>query len=535
MERVYCCLHNNNMYKNTYLVNNYEQIYNTREDNRDTGFDKGDVMTHKVLGIHHITAISGAPHENYDFYVRTLGLKLVKKTVNYDDPGTYHLYYGDETGSPGSLLTFFPYEGKAGKPGPGQATATGYAVPKGQLSVWEERLASHGIVTERGKLFGEERLSIVDPHGMGVELTETEGAKSEALGTFHKATITLVDLEPTRELLEFLGYQVVATEGERIRMAVPGGEDFLDLVKAPKASTTGGPGTVHHIALRLVDDASQKEWRRILVDRGYQVSPITDRNYFHSIYFRGPEGVLYELATDPPGMLIDEESAETLGQSLKLPPQYEKYRQQLEDFLAPLEEPFRTVDIPGQGDTTLVGLHGTGGDEHDLIPLLRELVPEAPVLTLRGQVSENGHARFFRRLREGVFDQKDLIERSQELSKFLDARAGEKALVGYSNGANIAAHALMFHPEVANKAVLIRPMLGWTPPTEGDLGGKRVLLLIGGRDTVVPPQSGRDLAEALRALGAEVETVELPSGHELTADDVAKAKAWLNQAPATVR
>lgn len=203
MERVNCCLHNNNMSKNTYLVNNDEQIYNTREDNRHTGFDKGDVMTHKVLGIHHITAISGAPHENYNFYVRTLGLKLVKKTVNYDDPGTYHLYYGDETGSPGSLLTFFPYEGKAGKPGPGQVTVTGYAVPKGQLSVWEERLASHGIVTERGTLFGEERLSFVDPHGMGVELTETESAKSEALGTFHKATITLVDLEPTRELLEF--------------------------------------------------------------------------------------------------------------------------------------------------------------------------------------------------------------------------------------------------------------------------------------------------------------------------------------------
>ncbi len=492
-------------------------------------------MTHKVLGIHHITAISGAPHENYHFYARVLGLKLVKKTVNYDDPGTYHLYYGDATGSPGSLLTFFPYEGRQGKPGPGQVTFTGYAVPKGQLSVWEERLASHGIVTERGRLFGEEVLSFTDPHGMGVEISESEAVKSETLGTFHKAVISLVDLDPTRELLEFLGYQVVAAEGDRIRMSVPGGEDFLELVKVPRASTTGGPGTVHHIALRLVDDANQKEWRKILVERGYQVSPITDRNYFHSIYFRGPEGVLYELATDPPGMLIDEESVETMGQTLRLPPQYEKYRQQLENYLAPLEAPFRTVDIPGQGDTTLVGLHGTGGDEHDLVPLLRELSPEVPVLTLRGQVSENGYARFFRRLREGVFDQKDLAERSRELSEFIAARGGEKVLVGYSNGANIAAHAMMFHPKVASKAVLIRPMLGWTPPAETDLRGHQLLLLVGAKDSVVPPRSGRDLAQAFRALGATVELAELPAGHELTAEDVAKAKAWLNETPVATR
>lgn len=492
-------------------------------------------MTHKVLGIHHLTAISGAPHENYRFYARVLGLKLVKKTVNYDDPGTYHLYYGDATGSPGSLLTFFPYEGRPGRPGPGQVTVTGYAVPKGQLSVWEERLASHGIRTERGRLFGEETLSFTDPHGMGVELSESETVTSEILGTFHKAVISLVDLEPTRELLEFLGYQVEATEGDRIKMAVPGGKDFLELVKVPRASTTGGPGTVHHIALRVADDAGQKEWRKILLERGYRVSPITDRNYFHSIYFRGPEGVLYELATDPPGMLIDEESVETMGQTLRLPPQYEKYRRQLEDTLAPLEEPFRTVVIPGQGDTTLVGLHGTGGDEHDLVPLLRELIPEAPVLTLRGQVSENGYARFFRRLREGVFDQEDLAQRSRELAKFISGREGEKVLVGYSNGANIAAHALMFHPTVARKAVLIRPMLGWTPPAEADLSGHQLLLLVGAKDSMISPRSGGELAQAFRALGATVELVELPAGHELTAEDVAKAQSWLNEAAVATR
>lgn len=489
-------------------------------------------MTPKVLGIHHITAISGVPHENYDFYVRTLGLKLVKKTVNYDDPGTYHLYYGDATGSPGSLLTFFSYEGRPGRPGAGEVSVTGYAVGSGQLDRWQQRLNSVGVATTRQDLFGEQVLSFTDPHGMGLEITETSSAKSADLGTFHKAVISLVELEATRELLEFMGYEVVASQEDRIRLAIPGGEDFIELVKVPRAAVTGGPGTVHHIALRLANDADQRQWRQLLLRRGYQVSPITDRNYFHSIYFRGPEGVLYELATDPPGMLVDEDSVETMGQTLRLPPQYEKYRLQLETHLAPLEAPFRTLEIAGLG-TTLVGLHGTGGDENDLIPLLRQLSPQAPILTLRGQVSENGYARFFRRLREGVFDQKDLAKRSHELAQFLDSREGDKILVGYSNGANIAAHALMLAPRVAREAVLIRPMLGWTPPETADLRGHRVLILIGSQDRVVSPESGRELANELRRFGAEVSVVELSAGHELTPADIQQARSWLDSIRAT--
>lgn len=486
----------------------------------------------KVLGIHHITAISGAPHQNYDFYVRVLGLKMVKKTVNYDDPGTYHLYYGDDTGSPGSLLTFFPYEGRPGLPGPGQVTVTAYATPKGTLEEWEQRLRASFISFERTSRFGEEVLSFSDPHGMGIEILESDLAASTTLGAFAGAVISLVDTAPTRELLEFLGYEVKASEDGRIRMGVEGADDYLELRQVPSAQTTGGPGTVHHIALRLPDDASQAEWRKVLLAKGYRVSPITDRNYFHSIYFRGPEGVLYELATDPPGMLIDEESAETLGQTLKLPPQYEKYREALQSHLAPLEKPFHTYEREGKAPL-LVGLHGTGADEHDLVPLLGQLDPDAAILTLRGQVSENGQNRFFRRLREGIFDQRDLAQRSAELGWYLERREEEKLVVGYSNGANIAAYTMMFHPQAFGRAILIRPMLGWTPPEGVDLSGHRVLVLIGKDDTIVSPQAGRELVKSLLELGAHVDVEEVDSGHGLTPEDVRLAYRWLRTVPVT--
>lgn len=492
-------------------------------------------MKSKVLGIHHVTAISGAAHQNYDFYARVLGLKLVKKTVNFDDPGTYHLYYGDETGSPGTLITFFPYEGRPGKPGVGQVTVTSYAVPVGALPQWEQRLADNGVEFQRIERFGKPALSFTDPHGMGLEILESEQAESTKLGSFAGAVISLKSSEATQELLSFMGYQVVATEAGWVRMALPDGTDFIDLQVVERGHSTGGPGTVHHIALRLPDDAAQEEWRAALLARGFQVSPITDRNYFNSIYFRGPEGVLYELATDPPGMLVDEDSVETLGTTLQLPPQYEKYRQALEDHLAPLDSPFRTATREGQGNTLLVGLHGTGGDENDLIPMLAQLDPEAPVLTLRGQVSENGHARFFRRLREGIFDQRDLAERSADLGRYLARITQDKVVVGYSNGANIAAHTLMNHPEAFRRAILIRPMLGWTPPAGIDLSGHRVLVLIGIQDNVVSPESGRDLVTALLELGAHVDVEEVSSGHGLTPEDVRLAYRWLRNVPAAVR
>jgi glyoxalase family protein len=485
-------------------------------------------MTSKVLGLHHLTAISGAPHENYRFYTRVLGLKLVKKTVNYDDPGTYHLYYGDEVGSPGSLLTFFPYQGRPGRPGPGQVTTIAYAVAPGSLSDWQARLEEHGVDFLREVRFGQPLVSFQDPHGIGLEIQESEQAGDSRLGHFAGAVISLVETGKTRRLLELLGYELVTEEATGVRMSVPGSDDYLELRQVPRQSSQagGGPGTVHHLALRLPDDAAQEAWRELLLSRGYRVSPITDRNYFHSIYFRGPEGVLYELATDPPGMLIDETAVESLGQSLKLPPQYEPYRAELEAHLAPLEAPYHTFEKPGRGPL-LVGLHGTGGDQHDLVPWLTELDPEAALLTLRGPVSENGAARFFRRLRTGVFDTDDLARRGAELANYLAERPEEKVVIGYSNGANLAAYTMMAHPHAFRRAVLLRPMLGWQPPHGVDLSGHRVLVLLGAQDQVVSPDSGRELVSALLSLGAHVDVQELPGGHSLTPQDLAAAYRWL--------
>ncbi len=288
-------------------------------------------MEHKILGIHHVTAVSGPAYENYRFYTQTLGLKLVKKTVNFDDPSVYHLYYGDQTGSPGTLMTFFNYGGPQGDKGSGQVIASAYPVQ--DLEGWKDRLPAHQLETR----FGQEFLSFEDPHGMTLELYQSESAP-EQLGPIGGATLRLRNPRATGELLGLLGLSPVGQESQRERYLV--GNDFLELEQSDRPRTRGGAGTVHHIALRVADDQSQAYWRQKVSEAGYRVSPVMDRNYFHSIYFRGPGGVLFELATDPPGMLIDE-SLEELGQTLRLPPQYEPHREQIEAALEPLEEPVR--------------------------------------------------------------------------------------------------------------------------------------------------------------------------------------------------
>ena len=290
-------------------------------------------MNTRVKGIHHVTAISGAAQENYRFYTDTLGLRLVKKTVNYDDPNVYHLYYGDETGSPGTLMTFFPYGGPPGRQGSSQVVTSSY--PVNNLSTWQARLTAQGLGLESSERFGDKFLSFQDPHGMGLELFESEQA-GESLGRIAGAILKLQATDPTLEVLEFLGFEKTAQSGNFTRMSLPGGGDFLDLLESREPPGNGGAGTVHHIALRVADDQEQAYWLERLRGEGFRVSPVMDRNYFHSIYFREPGGVLFELATDPPGMLIDE-SLEELGKTLVLPPQYEGHRPQIEQALPPLQ------------------------------------------------------------------------------------------------------------------------------------------------------------------------------------------------------
>lgn len=297
-----------------------------------------------VPGIHHVTAISGPPQANLDYYTGRLGQRLVKRTVNFDDPGTYHLYYGDRTGSPGTILTFFPFEGAApGTEGSGQALAWAYGAPKGAFDGWVDRMgAAPADVTRR---FGARVLSLRDPHGQRLELVETDG-RGDALGPFHSVTLWVDDPAPTARILtEVFGYAGAGQEadgaGERLRLVAQGDGpaaivDILRRDGAPRGRQ--GRGTIHHIAFRARDNAMQMDIRDRLQAAGQQVTPQIDRQYFNAIYFREPGGILFEVATDPPGFAVDE-PVEALGRSLKLPPQHEPLRARIEAHLPPLTVP----------------------------------------------------------------------------------------------------------------------------------------------------------------------------------------------------
>jgi len=309
-------------------------------------------MEQPVLGIHHVTAIASDPQRNLNFYTELLGLRLVKRTVNFDDPGTYHLYFGDEAGTPGTILTFFPWPGAAkGRPGVGQITVTSFSVPKGSLGYWERRLGSSGMPVERsGWRFDEEVLTFADPDGLKLEMVahaETESPHpwsgspvpgDHAIRGFYAVTLSEQGFEETAEVLLTLGFRKVAEEGNRFRFDLGGGGagarvDVLCLAEGRYGRISAG--TVHHVAWRVADDASQKAWRERLIEKRLNLTPVIDRCYFHSVYFREPGGVLFELATDPPGFAIDE-PPERLGEGLKLPSWLEARRPDIERMLPPL-------------------------------------------------------------------------------------------------------------------------------------------------------------------------------------------------------
>ncbi|MGH9379513.1 MAG: ring-cleaving dioxygenase [Thermoanaerobaculia bacterium] len=307
-----------------------------------------------IGGIHHVTAIATDPQRNLDFYAEVLGLRLVKKTVNFDDPGTYHLYYGDEAGRPGTILTFFPWPlAVRGSRGVGQVTVTAFSVPEGSLGFWKERLAGAGItVEETGERLEEEVLTLLDLDGLKLELVAHAGAAERpawegggvpaehAIRGVYAVTLSEQGYETTAALLsEVMGFALVAESGNRYRFDVGqgGAGARLDILCTPDAPHGRiAAGSVHHVAFRVADDEAQEGWRVRLAGAGRNVTPVLDRQYFKSIYFREPGGVLFELATDPPGFTHDE-PLESLGSALKLPPWLEPHRQRIEDTLPPLE------------------------------------------------------------------------------------------------------------------------------------------------------------------------------------------------------
>ena len=305
-----------------------------------------------VLGIHHLTAVAGDPQANVNFYHNLLGQRLVKKTVNFDDPGTYHFYFGDETGTPGTILTFFPWRHMVrGRRGNGEVAATAYSIRSASVVYWRERLTDHGlIVGESQTRFGAEVISFQDPDGMIVELVAHDGRATfqywadgpipseHALQGFFSATLWVAEAQGTADLLtDSLGFTFAGQEGNRSRFQAADDDIGLtiDLLERPgMPSGRLGVGSVHHIAFRTTDDNEQAEYLESLRRDGYNVSPVMDRQYFHSIYFRSPGGVLFEIATDAPGFLYDEPIDE-LGTHLKLPPWLEAQRADIERNLPP--------------------------------------------------------------------------------------------------------------------------------------------------------------------------------------------------------
>ncbi len=307
-------------------------------------------MSKQTTGIHHITAIVGHPQENVDFYAGILGLRLVKKTVNFDDPGTYHLYFGNEGAEPGTIITFFPWIGAyQGEIGGGQVGITTYAIPEGTMPFWKERFEKFNISVNELSRFNEDFLQFEDPHGLKLELVERSGGKLNhrtfgditpevAIKGFGGAVLYSTNSEKTLNTLkETMGLNQINENDESIRFQSSGDiGNIIDVKKTNVPRGRMGVGTVHHIAWRANDKEDLLAWQNYVADKGEFVTEVKDRNYFNAIYFREAGEILYEIATDPPGFAHDE-SYETMGEALKLPPQYESHREKLTRTLVPIE------------------------------------------------------------------------------------------------------------------------------------------------------------------------------------------------------
>jgi len=313
-------------------------------------------MSNHVLGIHHVTAMAGDPQKNINFYAGVLGLRMVKKTVNFDDPYTYHFYYGDEHGNPGTIMTFFPWNrnGLRGRRGTGQLSVTGFSVPQNSLKYWADRLKELNVhFAGPYTRFDEEVITLFDPDELELELVASTAEQrvgwkngvippEHAVRGFYGVTLSISSYEKTALLMtDTLGFRELKKDGNRFRYdsGEGGPGTIVDILWQPDGFPgTVGVGAVHHVAWRVKNDDTQLNMRRTLLKEGYNVTPVMDRNYFHSIYFRDPGQVLFEIATDPPGFTVDEKPEE-LGRGLKLPLWLESSRGEIEERLVPVVLP----------------------------------------------------------------------------------------------------------------------------------------------------------------------------------------------------
>ena len=507
-------------------------------------------------GIHHVTLITGDVQANVDFYVGFLGLRLVKRTGGYEDARQLHLFYGDQAANPGSLITFLVWQGgSAGQAGAGQVSEVALAIAPGSIGYWLERALTHQIKVEgTGQEFGETALRLRDPDGVLVKLVSAdlpalampEGEIPEEHRIRRIRGVTLlsdVQEESADFLSRYFGFAKGAVEGPIQRMVADSG-DVIDIRDAagfwPGAP---GTGTADHVAVRAVDAAQVAGVEAELRKRNSSLTNLHDRNYFTSLYVRDPGNVLIEMASDGPGFTLDE-TLEKLGTTLFMPPDTpdpEAMKVMLPQFGLPGDERVVYRDLiyqhrfhtPEQPDgTTLLLLHGTGGDETDLMPLAHKAAPNATLLGLRGRSTEDGTRRWFRALGPSIFDQKDVRFESGALDAFFEEARGaygleQEAMValGYSNGANLLGAAMLLHPAMVRKAVLLRPVMVLDETPDAELDSAKVLVVLGERDAY--RAKGETLVEALRAAGAEVTVSVLPGGHELGDEDGVAVQDWL--------
>jgi len=542
-----------------------------------------------VLGIHHVSAITSDALRNIDFYTGVLGLRLIKQAVNFDDPDVYHLYYGDDLATPGSVITFFVWpQSNRGQIGAGQVASVSFAISPGSVAFWVVRLVEQNVHFEGptrrdlGDGRSETFIALRDPDGLMIELVthpatpvgqraERSGIPTQhAISGFHSVTIWARGIESNRDLLvESLGFAEQTTFERTTRLTIGDGGpgklvDLRDVGSFVEAKQ--GAGTVHHVAWAVANDEDLKAFQATLEATDAEVSEIADRTYFKAIYAREPQDVLHELSTVQPGFTADEPLAH-LGERLTIPPQLEGRRAIIEARLPILPTSreairagmFRSTDdeddsspsestytigtflheyVAPTSDSgvTILLLHGTGGNETSLLPIAKRAAPGAGILSLRGNVLEGAAPRFFRRHAEGVLDLEDLAVRTDELHGYLDIAAEHYGFdrtkviaFGFSNGANIAASLLLRHPGSVAQAVLLAPMLPFTPEDTIDLTGTRVFIGAGRNDALVPTTQTQLLADVLTNAGADVTLHWEDGGHSVTASELAAVASWLSE------
>ncbi|PYB77644.1 VOC family protein [Rhizobium wuzhouense] len=511
-------------------------------------------------GLHHITAITRKIQANVDFYCGFLGLRLVKRTGGFEDAAQLHLFYGDAVASPGSLVSFLAWEdGSPGRVGHGAASEIAFAIRPQAIGFWLTRALQSGIGTEGPAMeFGEPVLRLKDPDGIIIKLVGTETVRGgapwgvrgieveDAILALRGATLLSEHPAETAGFLTRHGrFTAAETAGSITRMTSQSGQ-ILDVRDAtgfwPAAP---GTGAIDHVALRLPDVAAVNGEVKALAVEGIDAVNVHDRKYFYSLYVREPAGGLIELATDDgPGFAADE-PLETLGTTLFIPEHFSLRREDivpmLPQFGLPGEPRILYRDLPFvhriheaevPDGSTLVLLHGAGGNEASLLPLGRKILPAATLIGLRGRATEEGVARFFRRFGPMQFDQADIRAEAEAFAGFLEQAghayglaSGKTAFLGYSNGANLLAAAMELHPGLVHRAVLLRPMAVLEPEPASNLAGADVLIVAGDQDPYLG--HSEQLSERLMRAGADVSYKRVAAGHALSDEDVAVAREFL--------